>query len=298
MKKQLKADIFLLTVTIAWGSTFVLTKNSLQYLPTYNFLSIRFVISTLILGIIFRKRISRMDGATAVGGILIGLFLFAGYAFQTIGLNYTTASKSGFITGLSAVMVPILSAIILKKRPEPAAMAGVVFAVTGLGLLTLDGGFIPNIGDVYTLFCVFAFAMQVILIDKFTKDYDPICLATLQIAVVAVLSTLFTFWLEKPVMPVRMDVWTALLVTSLFATVYAIVMQNIMQKHTSPTHAALIFVGEPVFGALFAYILLGEVLSLKQVFGCILMLTGMVVSELKPAKSRKSASALQQTTNH
>lgn len=288
MKKQLKADLFLLSIVIAWGTTFVLTKSALQYMPTYNFLSIRFVISTLVLGIIFFNRLVKMDKATLIRGMVIGLFLFAGYAFQTVGLNYTTASKSGFITGLNAVIVPILSAVILKKKPEFMAALGVIFAVLGLGLLTLDSALIPNIGDVYTFLCIFGFSFQIILIDKFAKNYDPICLATVQIGVVGVLSTIFTFWLEQPAIPTQSEAWIALLVTSLFATVYAFVVQNIMQKHTSPTHTALIFVGEPVSSAVFAYFMLGEILILRQIIGCILMLAGMVISELKPEKNENT----------
>jgi len=297
VRKQLKADIFLLSVALAWGSTFVLTKNALQHIPAYNFLSIRFVVSTFVLGIIFRKRLAKIGKAAFIGGVLIGLFLFTGYAFQTVGMNYTTASKSGFITGLNTVIVPVLSAIILRKKPEFMAVMGVILAIIGLGFLSLDSSLLPNIGDLYTLFSAFAFAMQVILIDKFTKDFDPICLAVVQIGVVGILSTVFTFWLEQPTIPARTEigVWMALLLTSLFATIYALVIQNVMQKYTSPTHAALIFMGEPVFSALFAYIMLGELLTLKQIIGCIMMLAGMVLPEIKPA-NKKAASP--QTMTH
>lgn len=287
MRKQLKADLYLISVSVIWGSTFVLTKDALQHIPTYNFLSLRFLIATAVLILLFRERLAKMGKTTFINGALIGLFLFAGYAFQTVGLNYTTASKSGFITGFSAVIVPILSALLLRKKPEFMAVLGVTFAIVGLGLLTLEESFLPNLGDFYTFLCTIAFAMQIILISKYTPDSDSIALATVQIGVVGILSTAFTLWLEQPVIPVQPRVWIALLVTSLLATTYAIAIQNVMQKFTSPTHTALIFTGEPVFAALFAYLLLGEVLTFKQGIGCILILAGMLVSELKPSRNKE-----------
>jgi drug/metabolite transporter (DMT)-like permease len=289
MQKQLKADLALLSVVIVWGSTFVLTKDAIQHIETYNFLMLRFGIAVLMLLLFSIKKLPGLDRVTIKNGAILGLLLFIGYAFQTVGLNYTTASNSAFITGFSAVIVPILSAIMLKKKPQLSALAGVVLAVTGLGLLTLGDSFVLNIGDLYTLFCTFFYALQIIMISRYTHMSDPMLLATVEITVVALLSTLFSFVLEKPVIPTETSVWLAVLVTSLLATTFAFIVQNIAQKHTSPTHTALIFLGEPVFAQAFAYVMLGELLTPRQLVGCALILAGMVAAEFKPSlKSKRS----------
>jgi drug/metabolite transporter (DMT)-like permease len=143
-----------------------------------------------------------------------------------------------------------------------------------------------NIGDLYTLFCTFFYALQIIMISRYTHMSDPMLLATVEITVVALLSTLFSFVLEKPVIPTQPSVWLAVLVTSLLATTFAFIVQNIAQKHTSPTHTALIFLGEPVFAQAFAYFMLGELLTPRQLVGCALILAGMVAAEFKPSLKR------------
>ncbi|MBM7615207.1 DMT family transporter [Alkaliphilus hydrothermalis] len=280
MTKQLKADLALLMVTIIWGSSFVLSKNALAYLPTYNFLAVRFILAALISAIIFYKNIISMDKDTLRYGLLIGVILFAGYAFQTVGLNYTTASKSGFITGFSVVIVPIFSALLLKQKPHRAALIGVAFAIVGLGLLTLNSTLTLTKGDFYTLICAFLFALHIITVGKYTVKVDSIAMAIIQIAVVGFLSLIFSFAIETPIFPTGKTVWFNLLILAIFATSGAFIIQNAMQKFTSPTHTALIYTGEPVFSAMFAYILLKEVLPPQGIVGSVLILLGMIVSEV------------------
>jgi drug/metabolite transporter (DMT)-like permease len=289
MKKQLLADLSLLSVVATWGSTFVLTKNALAEIPTYNFLAARFGIALLPLLIIYRKKIASADKTALTGGVVLGLLLFIGYGFQTVGLNYTTASKSAFITGFSAVIVPVMSALALKKKPALPVIIGVFCAVIGLGLLTLSDSFTLNIGDFYTLLATFAFAAHVIAIDKFSRVSHFGVLTAGQIAVVAILSMVFSLWLEDPIIPASTTAWTAIAITSVFATAYAFLVQSMMQKHTTPTHAALIFVSEPVFALLIAFSVLGETLSPRQIIGCSMILMGMLIAEIKLPLAAPSA---------
>lgn len=298
MKKQLLADLSLLSVVATWGSTFVLTKNALAEIATYNFLALRFGIALLPLLIMYRKRLISADKKSLTGGAVLGLMLFIGYGFQTVGLNYTTASKSAFITGFSAVIVPVLSAWALKKKPALPAVIGVVLAVIGLGLLTLADSFTLNIGDFYTLLATIAFAAHIIAVDKFTRVSHFGILAAGEIGVVALLSLVFSLWFENPVIPASAASWTAIAITAVFATTYAFLIQTLMQQHTTPTHAALIFVSEPVFALLFAFVMLGEMLSLRQLAGCSLILMGMLMAELKlslKTEKRSPAASLTET---
>ena len=280
MSKQLKADLSLLAVTVIWGSSFVLTKNSLDHLSTYNFLAIRFLLAALISAIIFYKNLINLDKDTIKYGIFIGVILFTAYAIQTVGLNYTSASKSGFITGFSVVIVPILSAFLLKVRPHKSAVIGVVFAIIGLGFLTLDSSLALNIGDLYTLISALMFALHIIAVGKYTVKVDSIAMAIIQIGVVGVLSLFFSFATEKPILPKGLEIWVTIFVLSVLCTSGAFIIQNVMQKFTSPTHTALIYSGEPVFSAIFAYFVAGELLTRRAILGSILILIGMIVSEL------------------
>ncbi|MBU5677214.1 DMT family transporter [Alkaliphilus sp. MSJ-5] len=280
MSKQLKADLSLLAVTVIWGSSFVLSKNSLDHLSTYNFLAIRFLLAALISAIIFYKNLINLDKDTIKYGILIGAILFTSYAFQTVGLNYTSASKSGFITGFSVVIVPILSAFLLKVKPHKSAVIGVVFAIIGLGFLTLDSSLALNIGDLYTLISALMFALHIITVGKYTVKVDSIAMAIIQIGVVGILSLFFSFATEKPILPKGLEIWATIFVLSVLCTSGAFIIQNVMQKFTSPTHTALIYSGEPVFSAIFAYFVAGELLTRRAILGSILILIGMIVSEL------------------
>ncbi|WP_432663403.1 DMT family transporter [Wukongibacter baidiensis] len=280
MSKQLKADLALLAVTVGWGASFILTKNALATLESYNFLAIRFIIAFAISSLIFYKNMMKLDKATVKYGVLIGFILFTGYAFQTVGINYTTASKSAFITGFSVVLVPIISALFLKKIPERAAIIGAVMALFGLGFLTLNGSLGLNIGDLLTLCSTFAYAMHIITVGKYTAKVDSISLAIVQIGTVGFLSLIMTLTTETFIIPQGSDVWINLLILSLICTSGAFIVQNAAQKYTSATHTALIYTGEPVFAAIFAYFISGEVLTARGIFGAFLILAGMLVAEV------------------
>lgn len=281
MTKQFKADLALLLVTVVWGSTFVITKNVLKDIPTYNFLAIRFLTAFIFSSVVFYKSFFSLDKNTIKYGILIGIVLFIGFAFQTVGLNYTTASKSGFITGFSVVIVPLISAIMFKNLPNLSIITGVVLAVIGLGLMTLDSSLVPNIGDFYTLIAAVFFALHIILVGKYTVNVNSINLAIIQIGVVGFSSLLFSLSTESFTIPSTVNTWGGILITSILATSGAFIVQNTMQKFTSATHTALIYTAEPVFSAIFAFMLIGERMTNKAIFGSILILLGMILGEIK-----------------
>lgn len=284
MSKQLKADIALLLVTIVWGSTFVITKNALDNISTYNFLAIRFLIAFIFSAIIFYKSMLKLDKKTFYYGSLIGLVLFIGYALQTTGLNYTTASKSGFITGFSVILVPIISTFMIKKLPSLTIIVSVILALIGLGLMTLDSGLKPNIGDLYTLIAALFFALHIVLVGKYTINVNSINLAIIQIGVVGILSLIFSLFTEAFILPSSIEAWSSILITGILATSVAFIVQNTMQKFTSATHTALIYTGEPVFSAIFAFVLAGQLMTKKAVLGSFLILFAMILGEIKSIK--------------
>lgn len=206
MTKQIKADVAILSITVIWGSSFVLMKNITGSIPFYAFLSLRFLVAAAILCLIFHKALKGIKPQAILHGCVLGLMLFGGMALQYIGLEYTTASNSAFITGLNVVMVPVFSAVYLKKSPPFNAVIGVVLAT--IGLFFLSGGFSGNWnrGDSLTLLCAVCFALQIIFIDKFAAKTDVRQLAVIQILSAAVFYSIL--WLGfgwfRP-MPITLD---------------------------------------------------------------------------------------------
>lgn len=288
-RKSLVADLILLLVTFFWGATFVLVKEAIDTMPPFTFLGVRFAIAAVLIFLIllvFKRDQLTMDKGLLKSGAVLGFWLFAGYAFQTFGLQYTTASKAGFITGLSIVLVPLFSVWLLRLKPKRATIAGVAAATIGLGFLSLDRVEAANIGDFLVFLCALSYAMHIIMMGKYAPRHHALPLAMYQIAAVSVFNTLgallFEPWQQSFTKEVLLNptVDLALIVCAVFATVFAYVAQTQFQKFTTPSRTALIFSMEPVFAALTAYLWAGERLTVQAVAGCLLILAGMLIAEL------------------
>jgi drug/metabolite transporter (DMT)-like permease len=294
MKKPIVADISLLLVTIIWGSTFVLVQNAIDFLEPFSFNSIRFLAAAILLIfclLIFKKeQLKQLDVKLLLSGVFIGFWLFLGYATQTIGLLYTTSSKAGFITGLNVVLVPLFSMMLLKQFPSKNAVFGVLTATIGLFLLTMTDVTSMNIGDGFVFICAVSFALQIIYTGKFSNKYPTLLLTVIQISTVAVLSIIssiiFEDWRKSfnPDILLTKDVLIALVITSIFATALAFLIQTNFQKYTSATRVALIFAMEPVFAAITGYYWADERLSYSALVGCILIFAGMIFAEMTTNK--------------
>lgn len=281
-RRQLSADLLLLLVTAVWGGTFVMVKDAVSAYPVFGFLTVRFALATLALLPVAARRLRRLGWRGWGAGALIGLFLFAGYAAQTIGLRYTSASKTGLITGLSVVIVPLLSAAVIRRRPAAGALLGVGLATVGLVLLTLGPtqGLAIERGDLIVLGCAVGFAAHIVAVSVFAPRMDALALTFVQVLTVAVLS-LGASYLEGEWTAPTGPVWFAAAFTGVLATAVAFGAQNVVQRFTTPTHTALIFTAEPVFAAAFGVLLAGEALLARGVAGGILIVAGTVASEIE-----------------
>ena len=280
-RRQLWADLLLLLVTLIWGSTFVMVKDATASYPIFPFLTLRFGFAALALLLIGWRRLPSLGWKGVGAGVLIGLFLFSGYALQTFGLRYTSASKAGFITGLSVVIVPVLSTLLLRRRPTPGAFIGVCLATVGLALLSLDHDRSIAIGDLLVLGCALSFALHIVAVSAFAPRMDPLALTIIQVATVTLASGTITLFTDRPWPQPGPSTWLAAGFTGVLATAVAFFAQTAMQRFTTPTHTALIFAGEPVFAALFGVLLAGDVITARGLAGGILIITGTVVSELR-----------------
>lgn len=277
-------------VTAIWGATFVMVKEAVAAFPVFAFLALRFALALLALlplWVWVRRRQHRgnpSDGRARqwTRGILIGGFLFGGYAFQTAGLQYTTASKAGFITGLSVVMVPLFSAVVLRRPPGRWAVLGVGLATVGMFLLSWGGDWHVGLGELLVLGCAFCFAGHITAVGAFAPGGDVLSLTTTQVATVGVLSAAASAFSEGAWTAPPAHVWGAAVFTGVLATSFAFGVQTAAQRFTSPTHTALIFAAEPVFAAAFGFLLAGETLGPRESVGCALILLGMLTAEAAP----------------
>lgn len=285
------AEFLLITVTLFWGGTFPIVKEAIVDLPVMAFLWVRFLLAALLL-LLFANRAILTLGRRGFGrGVLLGTLLFLGYLFQTWGLDLTTSTNTGFLTGLNVVWVPLLAGPLLRKPPAFGAKIGVGLALTGLFLLTWNPAWSFNPGDALVLVCSLFIAMHILGLDALTAGFDGRALTFVQVATVAVWSLLGSLVYEPVTWPRSwpLDLVSALVITAVFATVYAFWVMTSFQRLTTPTRASLIYTLEPVFAAIFSILLLGEQLSVLAWFGGALIVLGMVIAELFPAPKTTTA---------
>ena len=275
-----RADLALAFITVIWGSTFVLVKRALDDASALLFVAIRFTVAATVMAWLFRRRWSWQPPQ---GGILAGICLFGGYAFQTAGLKLTTPSKAAFLTGLTVVMVPLMSSLVYRVYPHISEAIGVSIATIGMGLMTLQGNAIGVArGDALVILCALAFAAHIVVVGHYSKmaPFEP--LAVWQLGITAASALAGFWWMEKPYFHPSPILWFALMVSSLFSTALAFTVQAWAQQVTTATRAALIFALEPVVAWIFAFTVMGERLPGRAVFGAVLILSGILVAELKP----------------
>jgi drug/metabolite transporter (DMT)-like permease len=284
--KFLQADLALVAITFVWGSTFTVVKNSLAQVSPILFVSLRFWIATLILATLMRRQIRTISGKSLRQGLVLAVVLLGGFVFQTLGLRTTSPSYSAFITALSVLVVPLLGFFVYRDRPRPQTIAGVVLATLGLYLLLMNVGEMKiGSGDMLTFVCAILFGLQILLLGHFVSATDFRQLILLQVAGTAVLSTLLIPVVETPFIRWDSTLFLYLFVTGVLATAVALYVQARAQQFTTANRTALIFSLEPFFAALFAYWILGNVLTAREWAGGLLILAGILVSELRFAQT-------------
>ena len=291
---RLRADLALAFVAFIWGATFLIVKNALGDVSPVLFLAIRFSLATVLLRGVFRntwfpKRGERLK-VFQVGGAL-GACLIAGYVLQTMGLEFTSASKAGFITGFYIPLVPFFGIFVYDSSgggfrmewPKPVETVGILVATAGMILMTLPEERVGiGKGDLLVLISTIAFAGQILLLAKVTGTVPFESLAVIQIGAAAMFS-----WILCPMVETPRLVWSgavifALIASAVFATAVAFGVQSWAQQYTTATRSALIFALEPVFAWMTAFIVAGETLTARAAMGAVAILAGILLVELKP----------------
>ncbi|HYI36071.1 MAG TPA: DMT family transporter [Thermoleophilaceae bacterium] len=278
----MKAQLALVGIAAVWGLTFVMVQDAIAVLPTMAFLAYRFGSAAVLVAVIFRDRIRSLGRDGWRAGALMGVFLCAGYVFQTLGLEHTSASNAGFITGLMVVFTPVLGAIFLGQRLPAVAWAAAAVSAAGLYLLSGAGGGLELRGDGLVLLCAIAFAAHILVTDRAVGGHDVGALLVVQLSVVGLVCLVVAAASGQLEVPRGATVWSALLVTSLVASALGFFVQTYAQRNAPPARTALILASEPAFAGLFGFLLAGERLGPVSWLGAVLILAAIVAVEVVP----------------
>lgn len=295
LRKKYTAELALLLMTIIWGGTFVIVKDGLNSISTMLLIALRFLIASLILYPFIHSRIKKINRDELFSGVILGAILFFAFAAQTVGLKFTTATKSGFLTGTLVVMIPFLQIIIKRTFPTRGTWLGVILVFIGILFLSSGGQSITNffqelgsgfnLGDYLTIVCAILFALHIIYIDIFTRKYNFWILLFLQLSVAAVLAFIASFSfdlfnVEEIKLVINSNLIFGILYLAILASLINYALQTKFQKEVIPSVAGIIYSFEPIFAMLFAYFLLDERISNFGLFGAVLIFTGFVVQEI------------------
>jgi drug/metabolite transporter (DMT)-like permease len=276
------AELALVATAAVWGLTFVMVQDAIALLPTMAFLAYRFIPAALIVAAIFWGPLRRLPPAGWRAGLVMGVFLAGGYIFQTLGLEETSASNTGFITGLFVVLTPVLGAVFLRHRISAAAWAAAGVAMVGLWLLSGAGDELDLRGDGLVFLCAISLAAHILATASAVKRFDVGALLAVQLGVVGLVSLVIAAVAGQLERPEGATVWSALLVTSLVASALGFFVQSFAQQHAPPARTALILASEPAFAGLFGWLLNDERLTATGWLGAALIMAAIVAVEVAP----------------
>ena len=288
MSKQLKADMMLLLVVLGWGVSYYMMDGSLEETTPLALNAIRFLGAFLIAFLLGIKRFKKVPRVTLLYSLAIGTCLAVCYACVTYGVGLTTLSNAPFLCALPVIFVPIFQFIFQGKKPEPRLFVAVIMSLVGIMLLTLKEDFSIDrshlLGDILCTLCAVAYAVDLLITEKAVKneEVDPYQLGTLNLGVTGVLMLMGTLIFEETSIPSTPVVWGYVIFLTVFCTGLAFVVQPIAQQYTTAAHVGIIFTLEPVFAAIVAYFIAGEVLSPRGYLGAVIMFLALILVEVDP----------------
>lgn len=284
-KRRITGEVILVGVTVIWGATFSVTRGGLAYISPLLLISIRFLGSFIVAAPLLAM-LGRRFWKAMLPGLLLGIFLSAGYSLQTIGLQYTTAARSAFVTYLFAVLVPPLQRLLGHRRLSIGNLLGLLVVIIGTAVLTQPwraGGWNP--GDLYTLGAAVAFALFIVLVDRFSRRHDPILFVPTEFLAAGLVSGIAAIvshavGAEQMFVVPNRELLLAVGFLALIGTVGALGIQTAVQSRTTPVRATTIYALEPVFAAGFGRLLLAERMTPIEITGAVVIVAGVLMSQL------------------
>ena len=297
MKKWLAIGGLIL-VTVIWGGGFVASDIALESMKPFQIMMVRFLLASVLMGMISlgqknreEKSVDRIGAIRA--GILMGIALFVGFSLQIIGLQYTTPSKNAFLTALNVVIVPFIAFIILKKKIGAKGIIGAILSVVGVALLSLNGNLTLGLGDALTLICAVGFAFQIFFTSEFVKKYPVSVLNMVQMITAFVLSAVSLVFFGETDFQVTTQGWLSVLYLGVISTTLCYLLQTACQRYVDETKAAIVLSMESVFGTIFSIIILHEVITLRMVIGCAIILAAVIISNLSETEGEAKDEEIQ-----
>lgn len=287
-RKSLLAKVALFSATLIWGSSFFVMKNTLDDIPTFYLLAMRFSVATVILTFVFRKRLNLINKEYLVKGAVMGTFLFCAFVFQTLGLLGTTPGKNAFLTTVYSVIVPFLYWVYTKKQPDIYNILASVICLIGVGFVSLSQDFVIGVGDALTLVGGVFYALHIVAVACFSCDRDIFLLTIIQFTCSATLGWISGLLFNSFPENISSGSFVSLFYLCVFATTIALLLQNLGQKYTHASTAAIILSLESVFGVLFSIIFYHETLTLRIAVGFAFIFVAVVISETKLEFLRRS----------
>lgn len=257
MKKETLGKCFLLTSALIWGSSFVVMKSAVDFITPFVLLFIRFTLSTIFMSCLFYKKIKKIKKEDLIGGFCAGLALFSAFSIQTFGLRLTTPGKNAFLTAVYCTIVPLLSWLLFRKKPEKSQIYAALLCFIGVGFVSLDSSLNMNLGDFYTLIGGFLYAVHIIVCEKAMKKTSPIIITVLQFTFAAIFSFVASLLFEDMSLIIKIDssIYLQILYLAFFATTLCYLFQNVGQSWVNENIAALLLSLESVFGVFFSILL-------------------------------------------
>jgi drug/metabolite transporter (DMT)-like permease len=285
-RDSLTAALLLLAVTAVWGSTFAMTKDVVEEVPVMDFLAVRFLLAAVVVAALFPRSLRGLSAVTLRRGVVLGLLYGVAQVAQTVGLQHTAASVSGFVTGMYVVCTPLLAAVLLRERLSAATWAAVPLATLGLAVLSLRGVAL-GFGEGITLVAAVLYAVHIVALGAWSTPQEAIRVSVVQLLVIGLLG----FVVGAPggiTLPQSTGVWLQVVYMAVFAAGLALAAQTWAQAHLPPTRAAIIMCTEPVFAALFAILIGGESMTSRLLVGGTIVLAAMLLAEVGPRRHVES----------
>lgn len=289
MKSKNALGVFILIgAAVIWGMSFAFQRSGMDYIGPFTFQATRNILAIAAIAVVLlvthKKDAFKFSKETLIAGLCCGILLFLAANVQQIGIMDTTAGKAGFITAMYIIIVPIVSSIFLKRKPELKIWVAVVIAAVGLYLLCVKEDFTITKGDLWVLLCAFLFSGHILVTDHFVSKVDPIQMSLLQFIVATALSWVFALTLETPQWSAIWDARVAIIYCGVFSGGVGYTLQILGQKYAEPTSASLAMSLESVFAAIGGWLILNEVMSGKELLGAVLMFAAIILVQIKIKK--------------
>ncbi|MEG0471051.1 MAG: DMT family transporter [Solibacillus sp.] len=287
--QKYRGEILMLITAVMWGSGFVGMAVGLEYWTVFQLMAGRFLLASIILSVIFYKKLKLITKSVLWKGAVLGAILFGAFTLQTMGLEYTTPSKNAFLTALNVIIVPIIAYVIYKRRIDRFEFIAAGVAIVGIGFLSLQDSLTINFGDFLSILCAFGFAFDIFYTNVFVKTEDALALTIVQFYTATILSIAGVLALGEVPTTYSSEGIYIILYLAVFCTAVAYVCQNIGMQYANPTKSAIILSTEALFGTIFSVWLLSEIVTGRMLIGCLLIFAAILFAEVKPTFRRKKS---------